>query len=153
MQQYMLTVHSVEGDPAPPAEARQKVYRDVDVFNETTQQIVESVNVPIEYYSGVEDGESWSEGGKSQDATLSSIPAGNYTLQVHGTWQNWQAQMPVNVKVEQNVTRGVNFCCAIVLLLIFPLLNLFRKMSFESSRWKQSMFSSSGSSSDDSDDE
>ncbi len=126
---------------------------DVDVFNETTQQIVESVNVPIEYYSGVEDGESWSEGGKSQDATLSSIPPGNYTLQVHGTWQNWQAQMPVNVKVEQNVTRGVNFCCALVLLLIFPLLNLFRKMSFESSRWKQSMFSTSGSSSDDSDDE
>lgn len=122
---------------------------DVDVFNETSQQIVESVNVPIEYYSGVEDGESWSEGGKSQDATLSSIPPGNYTLQVHGTWQNWQAQMPVNVKVEQNVTRGVNFCCALVLLLIFPLLNLIRKMSFESSRWKQSMFSSSGSSSDD----
>jgi hypothetical protein len=33
MQQYMLTVHSVEGSPAQPAEARQKVYRDVDVFN------------------------------------------------------------------------------------------------------------------------
>ena len=34
MQQYMLTVHSVEGDPEPSAEARQKVYRDVDVFND-----------------------------------------------------------------------------------------------------------------------
>jgi hypothetical protein len=34
MQQYMLTVHSVEGGPEPLAEARQKVYRDVDVFNE-----------------------------------------------------------------------------------------------------------------------
>jgi hypothetical protein len=33
MQQYMLTVHSVEGSPAQPAEARQKVYRDVDAFN------------------------------------------------------------------------------------------------------------------------
>jgi hypothetical protein len=33
MQQYMLTVHSVEGSPEPSAEARQKVYRDVDVFN------------------------------------------------------------------------------------------------------------------------
>ena len=43
-------------------------------------QEVESVNVPIEYYSGVEDGESWSEGGKDQDATLSSLPAGQYTL-------------------------------------------------------------------------
>jgi len=33
MHQYMLTVHSVEGSPEPSAEARQKVYRDVDVFN------------------------------------------------------------------------------------------------------------------------
>ena len=33
MQQYMLTVHSVEGNPEPSAEERQKVYRDVDVFN------------------------------------------------------------------------------------------------------------------------
>jgi hypothetical protein len=33
MQQYMLTVHSVEGSPAPSAEARQEVYRDVDAFN------------------------------------------------------------------------------------------------------------------------
>jgi hypothetical protein len=33
MQQYMLTVHSVEGSPEPSAEARQNVYRDVDAFN------------------------------------------------------------------------------------------------------------------------
>jgi hypothetical protein len=33
MQQYMLTVHSLEGSPEPSAEARQKVYRDVDAFN------------------------------------------------------------------------------------------------------------------------
>jgi hypothetical protein len=33
MQQYMLTVHSVEGSAEPSAEARQNVYRDVDVFN------------------------------------------------------------------------------------------------------------------------
>ncbi|HTE85253.1 MAG TPA: YciI family protein [Dehalococcoidia bacterium] len=33
MQQYMLTVHSVEGGAERSAEARQKVYRDVDVFN------------------------------------------------------------------------------------------------------------------------
>jgi hypothetical protein len=33
MQQYMLTVHAVEGSPAPSAEARKKVYGDVDAFN------------------------------------------------------------------------------------------------------------------------
>ncbi|HMJ08496.1 MAG TPA: DUF4178 domain-containing protein [Pyrinomonadaceae bacterium] len=123
---------------------------DVDLINENSQE-VESVNVPIEYYQGVEDGESWSEGGQSQDATLSSLPAGKYTLRVEGTWQNWQQPMPVSVKVEQNVNRGVNFCFAFVLLFIMPLLGLFRKWSFETSRWKDSMFTTSGGGSGDSD--
>ena len=125
---------------------------DVDLINEQSQE-VESVSVPIEYYQGVEDGESWTEGGQSQDATLSSLPAGKYTLRVEGTWQNWQQPMPVSLKVEQNVNRGVNFGCAFLILLIVPLLGIFRKFSFESSRWKDSMFSSSGGdSSDDSSD-
>ncbi len=123
---------------------------DVDLVNDQSQE-VESVNVPIEYYSGVEGGESWSEGGTSTDASLSSLPAGKYTLKVGGTWQNWQQPMPVTVKVEQNVNRGVNFCFAFILLLIAPLLGLFRKFSFETSRWKDSMFSVSSGSSDDDD--
>lgn len=123
---------------------------DVDLINDQSLE-VESVNVPVEYYTGVDEGEAWSEGGKTTDATLSSLPAGKYTLRVEGSWQNWQAQMPVSVKVEQNVNRGVNFCCALILLLIVPILGLFRKFTFESGRWKDSMFGSS-SSSDSSDD-
>jgi len=62
--------------------------------------------------------------------------------------------MPVSVKVEQNVNRGVNFCCAFIILLIVPLFGIIRKWSFEATRWKDSMFSGTGSSggSDDSDD-
>ncbi|MDQ3179364.1 MAG: DUF4178 domain-containing protein, partial [Acidobacteriota bacterium] len=124
---------------------------DVDLVNEQSQE-VESVNVPIEYYQGVDEGESWSEGGQTQDATLSSLPAGNYTLRVEGTWQDFGQPMPVAVKVEQNVSRGVNFCCAFVILAILPLLALFRKFAFESRRWKDSMFGgSSGSGGSDSD--
>jgi hypothetical protein len=80
---------------------------DIDLINEQNNE-VESVNIPIEYYQGVEDGES---GRKAQDAdaTLSSLPAGKYTLRVEGTWQNFQQPMPVTVKVEQNVNRGREF--------------------------------------------
>ena len=61
--------------------------------------------------------------------------------------------MPVSVKVEQNVNRGVNFCCAFIVLLIVPLFGIIRKWSFEATRWKDSMFASSSSGgSDDSDD-
>lgn len=117
---------------------------DVDLVNDQSQD-VESVNVPIEYYSGVEDGESWSEGGREQDAALSSLSAGKYSLRVEGTWQDWQQPMPVTVKVEQGYNRGVNFCFAFVLLLIVPILGLIRKWSFETNRWKDSMFTSTGS--------
>ncbi|MCY7345873.1 MAG: DUF4178 domain-containing protein [Pyrinomonadaceae bacterium] len=115
---------------------------DIDLINEQNDE-VESVNIPIEYYSGVDDGESWSEGGQAQDATLSSLPAGKYVLRVEGTWQTFQQPMPVSVKVEQNINRGVNFCLAFFALALLPILGLLRKWAFESKRWKESMFSTS----------
>ncbi|MEO8041196.1 MAG: DUF4178 domain-containing protein [Acidobacteriota bacterium] len=121
---------------------------DVDLINEQSQE-VESVNIPIEYYFGSDSDGAWTEGSKDQNATLSSLPAGKYTLRVEGTWQDWQQPMPISLTVEQNVNRGVNFLCAFIVLLIVPVLGLFRKISFESRRWKDSMFSTS--STDDSD--
>lgn len=123
---------------------------DVDLINEQTKEVAESVNTPVEYYSGSDSDGSWTEGSKSTDATISSLPAGKYSLKVEGTWQNWQAQMPVSLKVEQNVNRGVNFICALIILLIMPIVGLIRKLSFEGGRWKDSMFGSSSSGSDDS---
>jgi len=117
---------------------------DVDLVNDMSQE-VESVNVPIEYYTGTDSDGSWTEGGQSQDATLSSLPAGRYTLRVEGTWQNNAEPMPISVKVEQNVSRGVNFICALLILSIVPVLGLIRKMTFESSRWKDSMFTTNSS--------
>ncbi len=122
---------------------------DVDLINEQSQEI-ESVNIPIEFYNGVDSDGAWSEGGQTQDATLSSLPAGKYTLRVEGTWQNWQTAVPVSVKVEQNVNRGVNFACALIVLLIVPVLGVIRKITFESRKWRDSMFAPT--SSDDSDD-
>lgn len=126
---------------------------DVDLVNEQSQE-VESVNIPVSYYQGVEDGESWSEGSPSSDATLSSLPAGKYTLRLEGTLDNVQQPLPVSVKVEQGVNRGVNFLCALLVLAIVPILGIIRKFTFEAGRWKDSMFSSSSSddSSDDGDD-
>ena len=117
---------------------------DFDLINDQSQE-VESVNVPIEYYSGTDSDGAWSEGGRSTDATLSSLPGGKYTLRVEGTWEKWQSAMPVSIKVEQGVTRGVNFGCALLMLAIMPLLGLFRKFSFESARWRDSMFTTSSS--------
>jgi hypothetical protein len=123
---------------------------DVDLVNEQSQE-VESVNIPVEYYSGSDSDGAWTEGSKSTDAILSSLPAGKYTLRVEGTWEKWQTPMPVTVKVEQNVNRGVNLGCAFLILLIVPLIGLVRKFTFESARWKDSMFTVSSGGSDDDD--
>jgi hypothetical protein len=34
MTQYLLSVHMVEGEPEPPADVIQQMYKDVDAFNE-----------------------------------------------------------------------------------------------------------------------
>lgn len=34
MKQYLLSVHSVEGEPVPSAEAMEKAYADVEAFND-----------------------------------------------------------------------------------------------------------------------
>jgi hypothetical protein len=117
---------------------------DVDLINDQSQE-VESVNIPVEYYSGSDSDGAWTEGGKTNDATLSSLPGGKYTLRVEGTWQNWQGPLPVSVKVEQNINRGVNFCLALLLLAVVPFIGLIRKFAFESGRWKDSMFNTSSS--------
>jgi hypothetical protein len=114
---------------------------DVDLVNEQNNE-VESVSIPIEYYSGTDSDGSWTEGSTAQDATLSALPGGKYTLRVEGTWQNFGQPMPVGLKVEQNVSRGVNFCCALIVIAILPLLGIIRKFSFESKRWSESMFGS-----------
>lgn len=113
---------------------------DIDLVSEQSQE-VESVNIPVSYYQGVEDGESWTEGSPNNDATMSSLPAGKYTLRIEGTLEGVQRPLPVAVKVEQNVSRGVNFILAFIVLSLLPIISFFRKIIFESKRWSESMFS------------
>jgi hypothetical protein len=112
---------------------------DVDLVN-TTSNAVESVNIPISYYSGVEDGEQWSEGSNDNYALLSSLPAGNYTLRIQATGDTGPNPVPVQLRVIQNTTTCGNFCCAFILLSIGPLITLYMRSWFEKSRWSQSMF-------------
>jgi uncharacterized Zn finger protein (UPF0148 family) len=115
---------------------------DIDLVNEQSQE-VESVNIPVSYYQGVEDGESWTEGSPNNDATMSSLPAGKYSLRVEGSLEGVQQPLPISVKVEQNVSRGVNFFLAFIALSLLPIISFFRKIIFESKRWSESMFNSS----------
>lgn len=123
------------------------LYIEGDIINDDTG-LVQSFPMAIESYRGVEDGESWSEGSNTEDDTLSSLPAGKYTLRLEAQWEKWQQPMPVTVTIEQGTTSGVNFIIALLVLSLIPIFVIIWHLIFESRRWSESMFSSSGSGSD-----
>ncbi len=126
------------------------VYLEGDLINDETG-VVQSFPIDISYYQGVEDGESWTEGGQSDSAYSSSMPAGRYVLRLEGQWERWQQPAVVNVRIEQNVTRGFNLLIALIVLSIGPIIMVIYHISFERRRWSESMFG--GGDDDDSEDD
>jgi hypothetical protein len=53
------------------------LYDDFRLVNETTKQEW-YFGIGTEYYSGISDGESWSEGGQTAEKLISGLPAGTY---------------------------------------------------------------------------
>jgi hypothetical protein len=117
-----------------------------DFINDETG-LVQAFDLPIEYYHGVEDGESWSEGGTTKKTYLSALPPGKYTLRLEAQWgDKWQQPTTVNLKVEQGQIHGVNFLVALIGLTVIPVIVALWHWSFERKRWSESMF---GGGSDD----
>jgi Domain of unknown function (DUF4178) len=130
------------------------VYFEGDLINQDTG-LVQPFTLPVEYYHGVEDGDSWSEGGQTATAYLSALPAGTYTLRLEGQWEKWQQPSPrVSVTIVQGVPRVSHLFMALIGISLIPAYALFRRFMFEQGRWKDSVYSSGSSSgSDESDDE
>ncbi len=103
----------------------------------------------VSYYSGVEGGESWSEGGRSDEAVLPSVPAGQYYLRIEPDTDT----PPVGyvVRVYRDVPTYWFLPVALVALSLYPLIFWIRSRSFETQRWAESdRGSGSSSKSDDS---
>ena len=126
------------------------VYLEGDLINEETG-VVQSFPIEISYLQGVEDGESWSEGGQSDSAYTSSMPGGRYVLRLEGQWERWQQPAVVSLKIEQNVTYGLNLLIALIVLSIGPIIMIIYHVGFERRRWSESMFGGGGDDDDDED--
>jgi Domain of unknown function (DUF4178) len=132
----------------------QWVYVQGDVVNETTGE-VQSFELPVEYYHGVDGGESWSEGSNERHIYLSAMPAGTYTMRIEAQWDANASPPPLHVVVKEGVFHWSHFCLAFLALSLIPLIATIMRLRFESERWKESAFSPfpKGSTSDDDDDE
>lgn len=91
----------------------------------------------LEYYSGVEDGESWSEGSRQDDATLAGIPSGHYHLNLYPT-SDFGTSLLVDLTVSQNTPLHSNAVLALLVLLLYPGIQFFRRHNFEQTRWLNS---------------
>jgi hypothetical protein len=124
------------------------VYLEGDLINDETG-LVQSFPIEMSYYSGVEDGEAWSEGDRTDSAYTSAMPSGRYVLRLEGQWERWQQPATVAIKVEQNVTHGFNLILALIGLSIGPIIMAFYHVGFERRRWSESMFTETGADDDD----
>ena len=114
-------------------------YVEGDLVNEETG-VVQNFAMPIEYYHGVEGGESWSEGTRSPSMHLSALPAGRYTLRLEAQWEKWQQPLAVDVTLQQGVPRLLYFGILMGVLGLGALVAVLRRHSFERRRWSESMF-------------
>lgn len=127
------------------------LYMEGDLINDDNG-LVQSFPLPVEYYHGVDDGESWSEGRPQDDTTVSAMPTGKYTLRLEAQWEKWQQPMPVVITIEQGTTRGVNFIVALILISVAPIFVFVWQIVFEQRRWAESSFrATTGSDDSDSD--
>jgi DNA-directed RNA polymerase subunit RPC12/RpoP len=110
---------------------------DGDFIDETTGD-VQTFSLPVEYYHGVDDGESWSEGSQTPSVHLSALPAGKYTMRIEAQWEKWQQPAAVTIRVEQGVPRVSYWLVTMLLISIIPVLVAFNQLSFEKRRWADS---------------
>jgi len=105
-----------------------------------------SVEQGVEYYYGYTDGENWTEGSRNETAYITNIPAGKYFLELEGTRENSGINKlsSYGVKVVYDRSSYRNFWFAVLLLLIWPLVNYLRNMYSEKNRWQNSPYSNYG---------
>ncbi|HEY9008740.1 MAG TPA: DUF4178 domain-containing protein [Ohtaekwangia sp.] len=113
-------------------------YADFSLISETTG-VEYNFSKDIEYYSGIEDGESWSEGSTKGTALISQIPGGRYHVNIYPEFST--SYQTFSMKVTRNVSMFFNFWITILLLMIFPIYYFIRKRMVEVNRWSESDYS------------
>ncbi|MGC2064361.1 MAG: DUF4178 domain-containing protein [Thermodesulfovibrionales bacterium] len=92
-----------------------------------------------ERYSGVDEGESWSEGSQDSHYILSSVPGGRYHLIVQPSADSTKAgDKTFTLSLRRGVVAWSNFFVALLLLFLYPLCGWGRSSSFEKKRWSES---------------
>lgn len=97
-----------------------------------------TVDASMESYSGVDDGEAWSEGKDYDTEVVGPVPAGQYVLRLESQHGAAALDVPMTVRVRQGVFRWRYLGLALGVLGIPFLIFGIWGYSFEKRRWSNS---------------
>ena len=108
----------------------------------------------VGYYSGVDGGENWSEGSKSDSIAFKNIPPGTYYLTIeYDLGTDKRDSVADTVEIVRNPAAWSNYVMVMIFLAAFPLISRSRRSAFESRRWNESDLGGDDEASDSGDDE
>ena len=110
---------------------------DVDLVNTQTKAVRE-LSLGAEYWSGVDEGESWSEGDRQATELIPAVEPGEYQLvmDIDGSPELGQAEF--SIEITRDVMIWSNVLLGLVLLFAYPLFRWIREHAFERERWSLS---------------
>jgi hypothetical protein len=111
-------------------------YAAVDLVNDATGEVV-SFDANLEFYAGVEDGESWSEGSHTTQLVIAPVAPGSYVLRVEAQ-HGGSGDVRLRAAVHQGVFRGLWFWLGIGVLGIPFVLIGWHAARFRARRWQNS---------------
>lgn len=101
---------------------------------------MQTFDMPLEFYSGVDQGERWSEGKRRRRIYLARPDKGTHVLRLETHWQEGKNPPRLEIEVREGVFRIPYFLLALLAISIIPALALIHRASFESRRWKESAY-------------
>ena len=105
----------------------------------------------LEYYYGVDDGESWNSGSQRGSVVVPSVAAGRYYLRVEPEGDaTRRTPVTYSIHIDRDTPMWWLYGGALVLLAIPPLWITWRHSAFEQRRWAESDY---GGGSDEEDDD
>lgn len=102
-------------------------------------------------YSGVEDGERWSEGSRTDAVVFADLPAGTYVLAEEADMDANARPVHARVRIAQPGPRWSSLAVLLGVLALFPIYTRTRRAGFEIKRWADSDHPIVTSGNDDSD--
>ncbi len=113
---------------------------EIALINEKTGE-EKSFSLGVEYYQGVESGESWAEGSKDNDYTISNVQPGIYHLEIQPICDKINPIDNFQLKTTWSTRHFTDFFIVLLLLLIYPVYKYFKVDNDERNRWSASDYS------------